>query len=327
MVDLGRDLTSASPETDEGPGDAERRVKVPRGRMAKREERAAFLFATPWLLGLILFVVGPILASVALSVTNWNLISTPRFVGLRNYQDMIDDRNFWQSIRVTLIYTVLAVPLYQVAGLSLALLLNQRVRGMYLFRTILFLPAVLSGVAVAALWVSLLNPDLGVVNQALRGIGIDDPPRWLSSPTWAVPAIVLMGLWGVGGSAIIYLAGLQNIPPALYNAARIDGAGRWQTFRRITLPLLTPTLLFTLLIGLIEAFQVFDTAFILGGSRGGTRGSMLFYVLNIWNEGFRNGRFGYASALAWVLVLAAAVVIVLIFVTSSKWVYYESEEM
>jgi multiple sugar transport system permease protein len=325
MVDLGRDLTLASSETGDAEGKRGRRTKVPRGRMAKKEERAAFLFASPWLLGLILFVVGPILASVALSVTNWNLISSPRFVGLRNYSDMIDDRNFWQSIRVTLTYTVLAVPLYQVTGLALAVLLNQRVRGMYLFRTILFLPSVLSGVAVAALWVSLLNPDLGVVNQVLRGIGIDDPPRWLTSPQWAVPAIVLMGLWGVGGSAIIYLAGLQNIPPALYNAARIDGAGRWQAFRTITLPLLTPTLLFTLLIGLIEAFQVFDTAFILGGSRGGTRGSMLFYVLNIWNEGFRNGRFGYASALAWVLVLAAAVVIVLIFVTSSRWVYYESE--
>jgi multiple sugar transport system permease protein len=238
---------------------------------------------------------------------------------------MLDDRNFWQSIRVTLFYTVLAVPLYQVAGLSLALLLNQRIRGMYFFRTILFLPSVLSGVAVAALWVSLLNPDLGVVNQVLRSIGIDDPPRWLSSPDWAVPAIVLMGLWGIGGGAIIYLAGLQNIPPGLYSAATIDGAGTWQTFRHITLPMLTPTLLFTLLIDLIEAFQVFDTAFVLGGSRGGTRGSMLFYVLNIWNEGFRNGRFGYASALAWVLVLAAAVVIVLIFVTSSRWVYYESE--
>jgi multiple sugar transport system permease protein len=325
MVDLGRDLTSSAPEAGEAGGKRRRRTKVPRGRMAKKEERAAFLFASPWLLGVILFVVGPILASVALSLTNWNLITSPRFVGLRNYRDMVGDHNFWQSVRVTLFYTVIAVPLYQVVGLALALLLNQRVRGMYLFRTILFLPAVLSGVAVAALWVSLLNPDLGVVNQVLRAVGVDDPPRWLASPSWAVPAIVLMGLWGVGGGAIIYLAGLQNIPPALYNAARIDGAGSWQTFRNITLPLLTPTLLFTLLIGLIEAFQVFDTAFVLGGSRGGTRGSLLFYVLNIWNEGFRNGRFGYASALAWVLVIAAAVVILLIFVTSSRWVYYESE--
>jgi multiple sugar transport system permease protein len=272
-----------------------------------------------------LFVLGPILASVLLSATNWNLLTSAKWVGLENYRDMIQDRNFYQSIKVTLFYTMLAVPLYQVAGLLLALLLNQRVRGMYLFRTILFLPSVLSGVAVAALWVSLLNPDLGAVNQVLRSIGIDDPPRWLASPSWAIPAVVLMGLWGVGGGAIIYLAGLQNIPPSLYAAARIDGAGTWQTFWQITFPLLTPTLLFTLLIGLIGAFQVFDTAFVLGGSRGGTRGSLLFYVLNIWNEGFRNGRFGYASALAWVLVVAAAVVIVLIFVTSSRWVYYESE--
>jgi ABC-type sugar transport system permease subunit len=302
------------------------RLRSRRSRMSRREEVAGFLFASPWLLGVILLVLGPILASLALSLTNWNLISSPRLLGLENYRTMIHDANFWQSVRVTLTYTVLAVPLYQVAGLALALLLNQRVRGMYLFRTILFLPSVLSGVAVAALWVSLLNPDLGVVNQVLRAIGIDDPPRWLASPRWAVPAIVLMGLWGIGGGAIIYLAGLQNIPPSLLAAARIDGAGRWQTFRQITLPLLTPTLLFTLLIGLIDAFQVFDTAFVLGGSRGGTRGSLLFYVLNIWNEGFRNGRFGYASALAWVLVVAAAIVIVLIFVTSSRWVYYESEE-
>jgi multiple sugar transport system permease protein len=312
--DLGADLTP-------GP----RRARTGRSRVFRKEQRAAYLFASPWLIGTVLFVVGPIIASLLLSLTNWNLISSPRWVGLENYRDMIHDRNFWQSIRVTLFYTVLAVPLYQVAGLSLALLLNQRVRGMYLFRTVLFLPSVLSGVAVAALWVSLLNPDLGAVNEVLRGIGIDDPPRWLASPSWAVPAIVLMGLWGVGGGAIIYLAGLQNIPPALYNAARIDGAGTWQAFRHITLPLLTPTLLFTLLIDLIAAFQVFDTAFVLGGSRGGTRGSMLFYVLNIWNEGFRNGRFGYASALAWVLVVAAAVVIVLIFATSSRWVYYETE--
>lgn len=302
-------------------------MAAPRSSASRKQEWAGFLFASPWLIGVVLFLIGPIIASGLLSATNWNLISSPRWVGLKNYRDMVASDNFWQSIKVTLFYTVLAIPLYQVAGLSLALLLNKRVKGMYLFRTILFLPAVLSGVAVSVLWVSLLNPDLGVVNQVLRSIGIDDPPRWLQSPEWAIPAVVLMGLWGVGGGAIIYLAGLQNIPPALYQAARIDGAGSWQTFRYITLPLLTPTLLFTLLIGLIEAFQVFDTAFVLGGgSRGGTRSSLLFYVLNLWNEGFRNGRFGYASALAWVLVVAAAIVIVLIFRTSSRWVYYESGE-
>jgi multiple sugar transport system permease protein len=296
-----------------------------RSRVSRRENRAGYLFALPWLIGLVVFLIGPIVASVLLSFTNWNLISPARWVGLENYRDMIHSSEFWQSIKVTLFYAVLSVPLYLSLGLSLAILLNQRIRGMYAFRTILFLPTVLSGVAVAVLWVSLLNPDLGVVNQVLRAIGFDDPPRWLLSPTWAVPAVVLMGLWGIGGSAIIYLAGLQNIPPGLYHAAKMDGAGAWQTFRYITLPLLTPTLLFTLLIGLIEAFQVFDTAFVLGGSRGGTRGSLLFYVLNLWNEGFRNGRFGYASALAWVLVIVAAIVILLIFKTSSRWVYYESE--
>jgi multiple sugar transport system permease protein len=323
VADLGRDL-SVPPLARSARG---RRASRPgRGRISRKEERAALLFSSPWLVGLIVFTVGPILASVLLSITNWNLISSPRLVGLANYRGMVHDYNFWQSVRVTLYYTVLAVPLYQVAGLALALLLNQRVRGMYLFRTILFLPSVLSGVAVAALWVSLLNPDLGVVNDMLRSIGIHDPPRWLESAHWAIPAIVLMGLWGVGGGAIIYLAGLQNIPPALYNAAKVDGAGSWQRFRHVTIPLLTPTLLFTLLIGLINAFQVFDTAFVLGGGSGGQSGSLLFYVLNIWNEGFRNGRFGYASALAWVLVVAAALVIVAIFVTSRWWVYYESED-
>ena len=294
-------------------------------KAARREERAGFLFASPWLIGMVIFLIGPIVASVLLSLTDWNLISPAKWVGIENYRDMVADRNFRQSIRVTLFFAVLAVPLYQVAGVALALLLNLRLKGMYLFRTILFLPAVLSGVAVAVLWAQLLNPDLGIINQFLRGIGIDNPPRWLQSTDWAVPAVVLMGLWGVGSGAIIYLAGLQNIPPALYQAAKIDGARTWQTFRHVTLPLLTPTLLFTLLIEVIAAFQVFDTAYILGGSRGGTRGALLFYVLNLWNEGFRNGRFGYASALAWVLVVVAAVVIVLIFKTSGRWVYYESE--
>ena len=189
-------------------------MRSSRSRISRKENRAGLLFALPWLIGLVVFLIGPIIASVLLSFTNWNLISPARWVGLENYRDMIHSREFWQSIKVTLFYASMSVPLYLVLGLSLAILLNQRVRGMYVFRTILFLPTVLSGVAVAVLWVSLLNPDLGVVNQVLRWIGIDDPPRWLLSPTWAVPAIVLMGLWGIGGGAIIYLAGLQNIPPA-----------------------------------------------------------------------------------------------------------------
>jgi len=294
--------------------------------MAREEERAAYLFMLPWLTGLVVFLIGPIIASVIISMTDWNLVSSPQWVGLANYQEMLfDDRNFWQSIRVTLYYTVLSVPLFMVSGLGLSLLLNMRLKGMNWFRTLLYLPSVLSGVAVAVLWVSLLNPDLGAVNWVLRGLGVANPPRWLSSPQWAVPSVVLMGMWGVGGSAIIYLAGLQNIPPQLYEAATIDGAGAWRKFIHITIPMLTPTLFFVLITSLLGAFQVFDTAFVLGGSRGGTSGALRFYLLNMWTEGFRNGRLGYASALAWVLVLLAAIVIMIMFRTSARWVYYEHE--
>jgi multiple sugar transport system permease protein len=183
---------------------------------------------------------------------------------------------------------------------------------------------VLSGVAVAVLWVALLNPDVGAVNQVLRTIGIDDPPRWLDSPTWAVPSVVLVGLWGIGGGAIIYLSGLQNISAQLYEAALLDGAGPFQRFKYVTFPMLTPTLLFVLLTSLIDAFQVFDIAYVLSrGGQGGLGDSLQFYLINLWNEAFVNGRYGYASALAWVMVLAAAAIILVILRTSGRWVYYE----
>jgi multiple sugar transport system permease protein len=296
-----------------------------KGLMARKEQRAAYLFLSPWLFGLAAFWLLPIIASVALSLTEYNIITPPHFIGLENYREMFfEDRTFWVSIRVTLKFMILSVPLYLVCGLLLSLLLNLKIRGINFFRTIFFLPSVLSGVAVAVLWVALLNPDVGAVNQILHGLGISDPPRWLDSPTWAVPSVVLVGLWGIGGGAIIYLAGLQNISAQLYEAALLDGAGPLQRFRYVTLPMITPTLLFVLLTGLIDAFQVFDLAYVL--SRGGTQGigdSLQFYLINLWNEAFVNGRYGYGSALAWIMVLAAAAVILVIFRTSGRWVYYE----
>ena len=293
--------------------------------MARKEQRAAYLFLSPWLFGLAVFWAIPIIASIGLSMSEYNIITSPEWLGLENFREMLfEDRTFWVSIRVTLKFMILSVPLYLVCGLLLSLLLNLKIRGINLFRTIMFLPAVLSGVAVAILWVALLNPDVGAVNEVLRALGIDDPPRWLDSPTWAVPSVVLVGLWGIGGGAIIYLSGLQNISAQLYEAALLDGAGPLQRFRYVTLPMLTPTLLFVLITGLIDAFQVFDLAFVL--SRGGTQGigdSLQFYLINLWNEAFQNGRYGYASALSWVLVLAAAAVILVIFRTSGRWVYYE----
>ena len=305
-----------------------RLTKVPRGKtkigkLARQEEKAAYLFLLPWLLGLVLLLGFPILASFFLSFTQWNLMNPPRWIGFENYISMFSDRDFYRSMSVTLKYLVISVPVYLVASLGLALLLNKKLKGMYIFRTIAFMPSVIAGTAVAVMWSMLLNPDLGIINQFLRFIGIANPPRWLGSNEWAVPAVVLMGLWGIGGGTIIYLAGLQNIPPHLYEAADIDGASGWQKFWNVTLPMLTPTIFFTLITGLVGAFQVFDTAYILS-SRGARRGALLFYLLNLYNEGFRNSRFGYASALAWILVVLAAVSIIITFRTSERWVYYEA---
>jgi multiple sugar transport system permease protein len=294
------------------------------GLMARKEERASYLFLSPWLIGLAAFWLIPIVASFVLSFSEWRIITPLQWVGLDNFREMITDRYFWLSIRITLKYMVMSVPLYLVVGLLLSLVLNLKIRGINVFRTIMFLPSVLSGVAVAVLWSALFNPDVGAVNEILRTFGISDPPRWLQSPTWAVPSVVIIGLWAIGGGAIIYLAGLQNIAAQLYEAALLDGAGPLQRFRYVTLPMLTPTLLFVLLTGLIDAFQVFDVAFVLsqGGERGGGE-SLRFYLLNMWNEAFVDRQYGYASALSWVLILVAAAVILAIFRTSGRWVYYE----
>jgi multiple sugar transport system permease protein len=311
-------------DTEEGDAAAStRRSRPPLGRTARKEQRAAYLFLSPWLIGLTAFWIVPIGISIVLSGAYWDIITPPHWIGLQNYRDMVGDRNFWLSIRVTGKYMLMSVPVYMSVGLVLSLLLNLKMRGMNVFRTILFVPSVLSGVAVAVLWSALLNPDVGAINGLLRWIGIAHPPRWLGSPAWAVPSVVLIGLWGIGGGTIIYLAGLQNIGPQLYEAAALDGAGPWQRFRYVTLPMLTPTLLFVLLTSLIDAFQIFDTAYILGGAGGAVGDSLRFYLINMWDEAFVNRNFGYASALAWVMVVAAAVVILVIFRTSSRWVYYE----
>ena len=233
-------------------------------KAARREERAGFLFASPWLIGTLLFLIGPIIASLLLSFTDWNLISDAEWVGLENYRDMVGDRNFRQSIKVTLFYVVLAVPLFQVAGVGARAAPEPAAAGDV---PVPHDPVPAGGAerrgGGGALG-STAEPRPRRRQPGPAGDRHRRPATMAAEPEWAVPAVVLMGLWGVGAGAIIYLAGLQNIPPALYQAARIDGARTWQTFRHITLPLLTPTLLFTLLIGVIAAFQVFDTAYILG---------------------------------------------------------------
>lgn len=307
-------------------------AEMPRRRrmtgLERREAIAAYLFISPWILGFIFFLVVPIAMSLYAAFSDWVIIKPPpRWVGLENFVTMFTrDRFFWFSLGITFRYMLMVLPLSLVLGLGLALLLNQKSRGMNLFRTIFYVPAVVSGVAVSILWLSLLDPNLGAINTMLRSLGVADPPNWLNSATWAVPSVALMSLWGVGGSAILYLAGLQNIPPQLYEAAEIDGAGRWQQFWRITMPLLSPTMFFMLITGLIGGFQVFTPAYILGGdTKFWAARHLKFYLLHLYIKGFQEGKMGYASALAWVLVIISAVVVTIVYTTSEQYVYYKEQ--
>jgi len=292
---------------------------------ARQEAIEGYLGILPWLLGLILFTAGPMLASAVISLTNWDIVRPPVWIGLGNYVELFTaDPLFWTSLRVTLTYVVFAVPLQIIFGVALALLLNMRLRGMHLFRTLFYIPAVLSGVAIALMFMWVLQPDYGAVNSALALVGIEGP-GWFWDPAWALPSIVLMSLWRAGATGgVIYLAGLQNISPHLYEAARVDGASAWHRFWRITLPLLTPTIFFQLVVGLIDAFRVFAEVYVI--TQGGPLQATFFYMLYLFQVGFQDFHMGYASALAWVLILITALVGVITFKTSDRWVYYEAAD-
>lgn len=290
---------------------------------ARREAIEGYLCILPWLIGFITFVAGPIIASFLISFTRWDAVNPPQWVGLDNYIEIFtDDADFRQALKVTVTYAAFSLPLQLVLGLGISLLLNMRLRGMNIYRTLFYIPAVMSGVAVTLLWVWIFNPQFGIINYLLSLIGIEGP-RWLQSPKWALPALIIMSTWGVGGSAVIYLAGLQNIPPHLYEAAEIDGANAWQRFWRITLPMLTPTIFFQLVLGLIGTFQTFTESYVATG--GGPRKSTLFYMLYLYTKAFRSLSMGYGSALAWILALIILIITVLIFKSSPMWVYYEAE--
>jgi multiple sugar transport system permease protein len=284
---------------------------------------SGILMASPWILGLIVFSVGPILASVAYSFSRYTILQPATYVGFANYERLLThDPLFWTSISNTMYFALLGVPISVAFALGLALLLNQQVRGCDAFRTIFFIPSIVSGVAVSILWLWLLNPETGLINSTLRLLGIPGP-LWLQSTEWSKPAIILMGLWGVGGSMIIFLAGLQSIPRHLYEVALLDGASPSAQFRHITLPFITPTIFFNLVVGFIGAFQVFTPAFVMTG--GGPADSTLFYALYLFRHGFEYFNMGYASALAWILFLVTVVVSAVQFLISRYWVYYGDE--
>ena len=286
-----------------------------------RRNIEGYLFISPWIIGFVVFTAGALLGSFSISLTKWNIVSPAEFIGLQNYQTMVEDRFFWQSIKVTLYY-LLNVPLNLVLGLLLALLLNQKVKGLSVFRTIFFLPSVTSGVAVSLLWMWIFNPRFGIINVLLKKIGIIGP-LWLGSEAWAIPALIIMSIWGVGGGMLIYLGALQGIPTAFYEAATLDGAGAWKKFLHITVPMITPVLLLNLVMGVIVSFQVFTQAYVM--TDGGPNYATLFYVLYLYQQAFVWFNMGYASALSWVLFLIILVFTVIILKTSSSWVYYESD--
>ncbi len=292
-----------------------------RGKLARRETLTFDLLISPWAVGFLLFVLGPMLASLFISFTRWDLLSPAQFVGLQNYEKMfLRDPLFWQSMKVTAIYTSIYVPMELAGGLILALLMNQKLRFVGVFRTIYYLPSVLPGVAFVVLWMWILHPDVGLINTLLSYVGIDGP-RWLADPRWALPALLLMSLWGLGRSMVIYLASLQGIPKHLYEAAAIDGANAWHSFWKITLPMLTPTIFFNLVLSVISTFQTFTSAFV--ATDGGPLDSTLFYVLYLFRQAFQYFNMGYASALAWILFLLILVLTLVIVRSSGRWVYYE----
>lgn len=302
-------------------------------RPALREEMTGWLFAMPWILGFLLFTVGPMLFSLYTSFTRYNIIADPKWIGLDNYQNIFfDDPFFYKSLSNTFWMVIVKTPLVIFVALSLAMLLNTDVPGGKFFRTVIYLPNVLSGIAAIFLWQWILAPN-GLFNAALSSFGIRGP-GWFVDPDWTKPGMVLMGMWWIGGNVLIFLAGLKGIPRELYEAADIDGADGWQKTRYITLPLLSPTIFFEVITGIIGTFQIFATAFILIGSKNAAVGelgqSMLFYVLYLYDRAFGKigpGSFqmGYASALAWVLFIIILAITLIQLRLAKRWVFYETE--
>jgi multiple sugar transport system permease protein len=291
---------------------------------ARRESLAFYAFLSPWLIGFVGLTLGPIIASLLFSFSDYDAIHPLSFLGLQNYQTIFQTQLFWQSLKVTAFYTLGAVPLGVIGALLLATLLNQKVPALSLWRTLYYLPVVTSGVAVALLWSWIFQPDFGVVNTILYNVFHIQGPQWFFSPTWALPAFIIMSIWGVGGPMLIYLAGMQGVPTPLYEAAELDGAGRFQQYIRITLPMISPVIFFNLIMLMIGSFQVFTGAFII--TQGGPSYATYFYVLYLYQEAFQYFHFGYASALAWILFVIVMALTALAFRFSSSLVYYDSKE-
>jgi multiple sugar transport system permease protein len=304
----------------------EESIRVERSRFSlkQREAIAGYLFLLPNMIGFVIFTAFAVVASAAISLTSWDLLSSPEFVGLANYVELFtDDPLFRTVLWNTFYFTIVSVPASTVLALILALILNTGLRGVPIFRTAYFLPVITATVVVALIWRWFYNPDFGILNYVLYRLGVDVPPNWLASRKWAMPAVIILSIWKqVGYNMVIFLAGLQSIPSTLYEAAAIDGATGWQRFKHITLPLLTPTTFFVLVISIIGSLQVFDAVLVL--TDGGPANATRTIVYHIWEQAFVFLEMGYAAAVAWILFFMVFLVTVLQWKLQGRWVHYEA---
>jgi len=294
--------------------------------LSRKEALLGYAYVSPWLAGFVIFTAGPLIVSAYLSLTDYQILVAPRFVGLANYAHALSgaDSTFWPAVYNTIYFAVIFVPLSIAGSLAAALLLNVGIPGQAVFRTMFFIPSITPVIAAVFVWIWILSPDFGPLNNLLYAVGIQGP-GWLGSPLWSKPALILMALWSaIGGSTmIIFLAGLKGVPTELYEASDIDGASTWQKFLNVTLPMLSPTVFFNLVVGLIGALRVFTAAYV--ATNGGPMNSTMFYMLYLFNDAFKYLYMGYASALAWLFVLVALALVVTQVWIGRKWVYYEGE--
>jgi multiple sugar transport system permease protein len=287
---------------------------------AQRRTIVGYIFIMPFILGFLLWFLIPALTSLWMAFQDWNMITPPKFVVLDNFQSLFTDKLFWQALKVTTVYTVVSVPVNMVVAFGLALLMNTKVRGIAAFRTIYYMPSIVPAVANAVLWAWILNSEFGLLNALLHAVGL---PKvlWLQEPEWALPALILMSLWGLGATMVTYLAGLQGIPDVFYEAAEIDGAGAWMKLRNITIPLMSPVIFFNLIMGIISTFQIFTAGYLI--TDGGPQNATLFFVLYLYRNAFQYLNMGYAAALAWVLFFIIMGLTAFVFRGIGRLVYYE----
>ncbi|WP_424768718.1 carbohydrate ABC transporter permease [Paenibacillus sp. sgz302251] len=279
-----------------------------------------YIYISPWIIGFIVFTVAPLIFAFYVGLTEWDTFNKPKYIGFENYIDLMKDDAFRKALWVTIKFAIISVPLGIATSMLIAILVNTKVRGVYFFRTALYMPAIVSGVSISLLWKWILDTDFGLINLLLSKVGIA-PLGWLTEGSLVMPSYLMMAVWGAGGGMLTYLAGLQDIPGHLYEAADIDGANAFQKFKHITLTMLTPVIFYNLIMGIVGAMRKFGDAYIIGGAENEGR----FYMIYLYENAFSFFKMGYATAMAWILFVIIMLLTLLAFKSSSAWVYYESE--